>query len=70
GGTIGCLLAIGLIYLINESRILIDIVLRFNPSVFVYGLIVCLFFGVLSGLLPALRMSRLHIITALKENAA
>ncbi len=70
GGIIGCLLALGLIYLINESGILIDIVLRFNPSVFVYGFIVCLFFGVLSGLLPALRMSRLHIINALKENAA
>ncbi|MFK7925774.1 MAG: ABC transporter permease, partial [Bacteroidia bacterium] len=69
GGIIGCLFALGLIYLINDSNILADITLKFNPAVFGYGLIVCLFFGVLSGLLPALRMSRLHVVEALKENA-
>lgn len=69
GGIIGCLFALGLIYLINDSNILADITLKFNPTVFLYGLIVCLFFGVLSGLLPALRMSRLHVVQALKDNA-
>ncbi|MEM6347753.1 MAG: FtsX-like permease family protein [Bacteroidota bacterium] len=70
GGVLGCLMALGLIYLINDSNILTDLTLKFNPTVFFYGFLVCLFFGVLSGLLPALRMSRLHVVSALKENAA
>ncbi|MEL6844302.1 MAG: FtsX-like permease family protein, partial [Bacteroidota bacterium] len=69
GGLIGCLMAIGLIYLINDSKVLADLTLKFNPTVFFYGFLVTLFFGILSGLLPALRMSRLHVVKALKENA-
>ncbi|MDX2246025.1 MAG: FtsX-like permease family protein [Bacteroidia bacterium] len=70
GGIIGLILAIWLIYTLNTSKVLGGVILSFSPSVFVYGFFITLFFGILSGLLPAWRMSRLHVIEALKQNAA
>ncbi len=66
GGFIGLLLAFGLIYLINSSQALPNTELAFNWRVFAYSLLLCLFFGILSGLLPAWRMSRLSIIQGLQ----
>jgi putative ABC transport system permease protein len=37
-----------------------------NPRVFLYGLAMALVFGVLSGVYPAWRMSRLNPVEALK----
>lgn len=68
GGIIGFTLALLIIYLINDSQILKDSVLSFNYKVFIYSLLICLFFGILSGLIPAWRMSRIHIVNALKQN--
>lgn len=68
GGIIGFTLALLIIYLINDSQILKDTVLSFNYKVFIYSLLICLFFGILSGLIPAWRMSRVHIVNALKQN--
>ncbi len=65
GGFIGLLLAFGLIALINSSGVLPHAELAFNWRVFGYSFLVCFFFGVLSGLLPAWRMSRLPIIQGL-----
>lgn len=70
GGVIGFLMAIWLIYIINSTKFMGEVTLSFNPSVFAYGLMITLFFGILSGLLPAWRMSRLHVIEALKQNAS
>ncbi|MFK7936722.1 MAG: ABC transporter permease [Saprospiraceae bacterium] len=69
GGVIGLLLAIGAIYLINDSGYLDDVIIHFNPIVFLYSLLVCLFFGVLSGIIPAYRMSQLKIVDSLKQAA-
>ena len=66
GGFIGLLLALGLIKLLNDSGALGEIVLTLQPSFFVYAFIATLLFGFLSGLLPAYRMSKLHIVNALK----
>jgi len=68
GGAIGLLLALGALYLVNDSNILPNTTLRFNVSVFLYSLLICLVFGIISGLLPAWRMSRIQIVNAIKQN--
>lgn len=68
GGVLGWLLALTLIYLINDSQFLGDTKLQFNTTVFLYSLLICLVFGILSGLLPAYRMSKLQIVNAIKHN--
>jgi len=68
GGIIGFVLALLLINVINGSDFLNGTILSFNYKVFIYSLLICLFFGILSGFIPAYRMSRIHIINALKNN--
>lgn len=66
GGCIGLILAFGLIFLINSSQVLPNTELAFNWRVFAYSFLLCLFFGLLSGLLPAWRMSRLPVVQGLQ----
>lgn len=68
GGAIGLLLAVVLINVINESRLLGDVILRMNLPFFIYSLIICVLFGVVSGVLPAYKMSKVHVVNALKQN--
>lgn len=68
GGIIGMGLAMLMIYLINDARLMGDIILKVNTKFFIYSIIITLIFGVLSGLLPAYRMSKLHVVNALKQN--
>ncbi|MEO0338783.1 MAG: FtsX-like permease family protein, partial [Bacteroidota bacterium] len=68
GGIIGLVLAIVLLNIINSSNALGEISLGFNVRVFIYSFLICLTFGILSGIIPAYRMSRLHISNALKQN--
>lgn len=68
GGAIGMGIAMVLIYFINDAGLMGDIILRVNMRFFIYSLIICILFGVLSGLLPAYRMSKLHVVNALKQN--
>lgn len=68
GGLIGMLLAMIVLYLINDSQILPETVLVFNLRVFVYSILICLVFGIISGLLPAWKVSRLQIADVLKSN--
>lgn len=67
GGLIGLALALGLIHLLNNSGSLGDIHLMVSPTFFIYALLITIVFGILSGLIPAYRMSRLHIVNALKS---
>ncbi|QKZ11149.1 ABC transporter permease [Spirosoma sp. KUDC1026] len=67
GGTIALLLSIGAIYLINQSGWIAYADLTINFSVLAISLLVCLLFGFLSGVLPAFRMAKLNIVTALKS---
>jgi putative ABC transport system permease protein len=43
-------------------------VFPFNVRIFLSGVGLCLLFGFLSGVLPATRMSKLHIAESLNEN--
>ncbi len=68
GGILGLGLALSIIYLLNNSGYLGKAELILNPYFFFYSLIITLIFGVISGLLPALKMSNLQIVNALKAN--
>lgn len=68
GGLIGLGIAGVLIGIINKGGYLGESILEFNTKFFLYSFIVTLIFGVLSGFLPAYRMSKLQIVNALKEN--
>ena len=67
GGAIALLLTVGIISLINSSGWIAYADLTVNVNVFIVSLLLCLVFGVLSGVLPAMRMSKLPIVEALKS---
>jgi putative ABC transport system permease protein len=66
GGTIALLLTYLIVYLINKSGWIAYADLAVNFNVFIVSVVVCLIFGLLSGVLPAVRMSGLRIVEALK----
>ncbi len=66
GGAIGLLFALGLISYINKNDILGITRLSYSTEVFVYFLLVIIFFGFLSGILPAYRMSRANVAESLR----
>ena len=66
GGAVGCILALLLIRYINANDLVGIVRLSFSLKVFVYFLIVIALFGLLSGILPALRMSRTNVADALR----
>lgn len=68
GGILGFIFALVAIYLINDSHLLDNVQLTINISFFIICFIISLFFGIISGLLPALKMSKLSIVNALKQN--
>lgn len=68
GGILGLGLALLLINIVNSGGYLGDAVLILSPKFFIYSFLATLLFGVLSGLLPAYKMSKLQIVHALKEN--
>lgn len=67
GGAIALVLTVGIISLINQSGWLANADLTINAPVFLISVLICLLFGLLSGVLPALRMSKLGIVDALKS---
>ena len=67
GGLIGLFLVFIAIFIINKGRYLGSTQLMVDYKFFIYSLLICLVFGVLSGLLPAWRISKTHIVTALKS---
>jgi len=66
GGIIGVILSVVAIYLLNSANLIPYLNLALNYRVLGFGLLACLFFGVLSGVYPAWRMSRLNVVNALK----
>ncbi len=68
GGAIGLIMAWLLLNALNESQLLGAFKLKFDWRVFIYSIIIFLLFGLLSGILPAWRMSRVQIADALKSN--
>lgn len=66
GGVFGIIFSVLLMYFLNSSEIFPGVDLSLNPFVLFYSFLICLIFGLLSGVYPAWRMSRLNIVTALK----
>ena len=67
GGLIALLLAIPLARVLNASKVLGPTALALDFRFWLYGLLIALLFGVLTGLLPAWRMSRAYIVESLKH---
>jgi putative ABC transport system permease protein len=66
GGAIGLVLAVWLLWIVNGSGLILYADLRMNYRIFLAGLAFALFFGTVSGVYPAWRMSRLNPVQALK----
>lgn len=66
GGFIGILLSIFIISSIEASGVIPYAMFSFNFRIFVVGLFLVLIFGLISGVYPAYKMSRLNPVTALK----
>jgi putative ABC transport system permease protein len=66
GGVIGIILSLLAMYIINNARLIANLDLTLNFTVLLYAMAICLFFGLLSGVYPAWRMSKLNVVTALK----
>jgi putative ABC transport system permease protein len=66
GAVIGLVLSFIIIQIINNRNIIANMHLTINLTVLFYALIACLVFGLLSGVYPAWRMSKMHVVTALK----
>lgn len=69
GGLLALLLAQGVLLWLNASGLIPYLKLNINLTVFALGLLISAVFGVLSGVLPALRMARLDPVHALKGAA-
>lgn len=67
GALIGLVLALVFINWINDARLMGDVLLKVNYKFFIYCFLIALLFGVLSGILPAFKMSKVHVVNALKQ---
>ncbi|MBC8374718.1 MAG: ABC transporter permease [FCB group bacterium] len=66
GGLISIVLAVVILRLINDSGMIAHLHLVLNFRVFWVSMVIALFFGLLSGVYPAYKMSRMHPVTALR----
>lgn len=68
GGLIGIILSSVIIYFLNRANLIANLTLSINFTVLFISLLICMIFGLLSGVYPAWRMSRLNVVTALKTS--
>lgn len=66
GGAIGLVMAFVLLQAIERSDIFPHAILDINFKVFFAAILICIFFGILSGVLPAIRMSKMQVVHAIK----
>jgi putative ABC transport system permease protein len=66
GGALGFVVSAWLLWLVNGSGLILYADLHMNHRIFLAGLAFAVFFGTLSGVYPAWRMSRLEPVQALK----
>jgi putative ABC transport system permease protein len=66
GAGLGLVLAVPVLSALNASGVLPYARLDLSFRVFLYGLAMAVFFGILSGVYPAWRMSKLHPVQALR----
>lgn len=69
GGVIAFLLATWVLMLISNAQFIPYAIFRVNARVFGYGMLIAAFFGLVSGVYPAWRMSRMHPVNALRGGA-
>jgi len=70
GGAVAGVLASLVLAAINASGVIPSARLGVNLRVLLWGLVASLVFGLLSGVVPAWRMSRLHPVEALRGRAS
>jgi putative ABC transport system permease protein len=70
GGLLALIASVGVLELVNRSGLIPYAQLTVNPTVLVCGLLMALVFGLLSGIYPAWRMSRLHPALALSGRSS
>jgi putative ABC transport system permease protein len=70
GAAIGLVLAVAALHAFNVSGLIAHLQLQLNVRIFLYGLTIAVFFGLLSGVYPAWRMSKLHPVQALRGRSA
>lgn len=68
GGLIGIILSSVIISVFNNSQLIANAHLSMNLNVMFYSVVACLVFGLISGVYPAWRMSRLQVVNALKAS--
>ncbi len=68
GGLIGVMLSFIIIQILNSANLIPHLDLSLNFTVLGIALLTCLIFGLVSGVYPAWRMSRLNVVTALKAS--
>ncbi|SEP33585.1 ABC transporter permease [Mucilaginibacter sp. OK283] len=68
GGFIGVILSFVAIQVLNGMNLIPNLVLSINFTVLAIGLLICFLFGLISGVYPAWRMSKLNVVTALKAS--
>jgi putative ABC transport system permease protein len=68
GGLVGTILSFVIIRVFNTIQPVRNLELSLNFTVLGIALLTCLLFGFLSGVYPAWRMSKLHVVTALKAS--
>jgi putative ABC transport system permease protein len=66
GGLIGLLCTEAVLWWLQGANLIPYLKIHLNFAVFCYGLLITLVFGVLSGVIPAWKMSRLDPVHALK----
>jgi putative ABC transport system permease protein len=69
GGLLGLVLAAGALALLNDTHVIAYAQFDLSGRVFGWGLLLTLFFGIMSGVYPAWKMSRLNPAVALHGNA-
>jgi len=69
GGLVGFVLSAVVLAAITSSGLLPYARLHINVRVFLYGIGLSVLFGLISGVYPAWRMSRLHPVAALRGSA-
>jgi len=69
GGLIGFVLSVAFLAALSRMQIIPYATFDVNPRIFVYGLLLAIVFGLISGVYPAWRMSRIQAVNALRGGA-
>jgi putative ABC transport system permease protein len=69
GGAVAFALATWVLALISDAQFIPYATFSVNPRIFGYGMLLAAFFGIVSGVYPAWRMSRMHPVNALRGGA-